>query len=143
MATYTPNYNLRKIDLTDAPPDITALNNNWDIVDGELHDVNEELQNINNQLENIDEYSVKVVSISLPKSGWSGTNVFSQRVTISGTTSKSKVDLQPNSTVLLQLIDDGVSALYVANNNGVLTVYAVGAAPTIDLTVQATVMEVE
>ena len=33
MASKTTNYQLHKIDLTDAPPDITVLNQNWDTVD--------------------------------------------------------------------------------------------------------------
>lgn len=36
MATYTTNYNLTKIELTDAPPDITVINDNWDTIDAEL-----------------------------------------------------------------------------------------------------------
>lgn len=36
MATQTTNFNLTKIALTDAPPDITVLNANWDKVDTEL-----------------------------------------------------------------------------------------------------------
>lgn len=36
MASKTPNLNLHKIDLTDAPPDITVLNQNWDTLDEEL-----------------------------------------------------------------------------------------------------------
>lgn len=36
MATQTTNYQLHKIDLTDAPPDITVLNPNWDKIDAEL-----------------------------------------------------------------------------------------------------------
>lgn len=36
MSSQTTNYNLHKIDLTDAPPDITVLNSNWDTIDTEL-----------------------------------------------------------------------------------------------------------
>ena len=36
MSTKTTNYELVKIDLTDAPPDITAINPNWDKIDTEL-----------------------------------------------------------------------------------------------------------
>lgn len=36
MSSKTTNYNLHKIDLIDAPPDITMLNPNWDIIDSEL-----------------------------------------------------------------------------------------------------------
>ena len=32
----TPNYNLKKIELTDSPPDITVLNTNWDKLDSAL-----------------------------------------------------------------------------------------------------------
>lgn len=37
MASKTTNYNMNKIDLTDAPPDITVLNENFDITDSELN----------------------------------------------------------------------------------------------------------
>lgn len=36
MATQTTNYNFIKPALTDAPPDITVMNENWDKVDEEL-----------------------------------------------------------------------------------------------------------
>lgn len=36
MSSKTLNYSLHKIDLTDAPPDITVLNDNWDIIDEHL-----------------------------------------------------------------------------------------------------------
>lgn len=36
MSSTTTNYSLHKIDLTDAPPDITVLNPNWDTIDTEL-----------------------------------------------------------------------------------------------------------
>ena len=36
MSSKTTNFNLHKIDLTDAPPDITVLNQNWDTIDSEL-----------------------------------------------------------------------------------------------------------
>lgn len=41
MATQTENYALHKIDLTDAPPDITVLNQNFDIIDDELKELSE------------------------------------------------------------------------------------------------------
>ena len=36
MSSKTPNFNLHKIDLQDSPPDITVLNQNFDIIDEEL-----------------------------------------------------------------------------------------------------------
>ena len=43
MATKTTNYELVKIALTDAPPDITVINPNWDKIDGELHSLSNQL----------------------------------------------------------------------------------------------------
>ena len=67
---------------------------------------------------------------------------YTQTVTISGTTANSKVDLQPDSTVISQMAEDGTVALYIANNNGVLTANAVGEKPTAEMTIQATITEV-
>jgi hypothetical protein len=36
MSSKTTNFNLHKIDLTDAPPDITVLNGNFDTIDTQL-----------------------------------------------------------------------------------------------------------
>ena len=41
MASQTTNYKLNKIDLTDAPPDITVLNANWDTIDTQLKSLND------------------------------------------------------------------------------------------------------
>ena len=79
------------------------------------------------------------VTLSAP---WSGAGPYTQTVTISGSTSNSKVDLQPTAAQLAQLINDGVQALYIANNSGTLTAYAVGAAPSTAMTLQCTLTEV-
>jgi hypothetical protein len=36
LATYTNNFNLKKLDLKDSPPKITDINDNWDIIDEAL-----------------------------------------------------------------------------------------------------------
>lgn len=84
-----------------------------------------------------------VGTISMSAS-WSGSNPYTQTVTVSGATvtANSKVDLQPDASTLAQLINDGVSALFIVNNNGTLTAYAVGAAPSSALTLQCVVTEV-
>lgn len=71
-----------------------------------------------------------------------GDDVFTQEVTVSGGTANSKVDLQPSAAQLKALMADGVSALYVENDGGTFTVYAIGAAPTAEMTVQITRTEV-
>lgn len=86
---------------------------------------------------------IKTSSITLSANGWSGNDTFTQVVSISGATVNSKIDLQPNSVVLNQLIKDEVSALYIENNNATFTAYAIGAIPTVNLTIQVTVTEVE
>lgn len=75
---------------------------------------------------------------------WSGDGPYMQTVTASGATvtANSKVDLQPTADQIAQLIEDGVQALYIANNNGTLTAYAVGAETSTAMTVQCTVTEV-
>ena len=69
---------------------------------------------------------------------------YTQAVTVSGATvtAGSRVDVQPGAAALAQLADDGVAALWVENNNGTLTAYAMGAAPSAAMTVQCTVTEV-
>lgn len=82
----------------------------------------------------------KTVTLS---TNWSGSSSpYTQTVTISGTTSNSKIDLQPDAVVIQQMIDDGVVAMNVVNDNGVLTAYAIGEKPTASLTIQATITEV-
>lgn len=39
MSSKTTNYELHKIDLTDAPPDITVLNPNWDTLDAKIKEL--------------------------------------------------------------------------------------------------------
>lgn len=81
-------------------------------------------------------------TVTLNASGWSGNGPYSHAVTISGTTANSKIDLQPDSTVLAQMTTDGTTSIYIENNNGTLTAWAMGAAPTASLTIQYTKTEV-
>lgn len=80
-------------------------------------------------------------SITLSTS-WEGEGPYTQSITLSNATANSKVDLYPDAIVIQQMYDDGVIALYIENNEGVLTAYAIGAAPTAELTVQAIITEV-
>ena len=85
------------------------------------------------------EAGITLGSISLTASGWSAEEPFSQSVTFAGLSAGSLVGLQPTAAQLMALQQAGVTALTAANTDGALTVYALGAAPTADLTLQITV----
>lgn len=68
---------------------------------------------------------------------------YSQEVSIDGVTINSIIELQPDAAVLYQLINDKTSSLQINNIDGVPTAIAIGEAPTINLTIQCTVTEVE
>ena len=103
-----------------------------------MDNFNQRINETNTALQNI----TKKTTITL-STDWTGdASPYTQTVTISGITANSKVDLQPDATVIANMADNGVVALYIANNNGVLTANAVGEKPTVELTIQATITEV-
>lgn len=75
---------------------------------------------------------------------WSGSGPYTQTVTVTGAvvTANSMITFQPTAAQLAQLISDGVQAITIENNAGVLTAYALGAAPTTSMTIACTVTEV-
>ena len=82
-------------------------------------------------------------SISLVAANWAGTaSPYTQNVKITGSTATSQVDIQADATAIQQMMNDGTNAIYVANNNGTFTAYAVGEKPTANLHVQFTVYDV-
>ena len=81
-------------------------------------------------------------SLSLTESWEDHETYFTQALTFASMPANGKVDLQPDYATINQLIDDGVTSLYVENTDGVLTAYATGAAPTAALTIQCTITEV-
>lgn len=86
--------------------------------------------------------SVGIAAVSLPLSGWLGENSpYRQHVEIGGTTPYSRIDLLPNSGQLAHLLETGCS-LVAENEEGNITVYAMGGKPLEDMTVQASVTEV-
>lgn len=87
--------------------------------------------------------TIKTGSVTLA-ANWTGSGPYTQTVTVTGVTvtADSKVDIQPDATAIMQLVSDGVYGLYIENNSGTLTAYAIGAAPTANLTVQVTIIEV-
>ena len=84
---------------------------------------------------------IKTASITLAAASWTGDGPYTQTVTISGVTAKSRIDLNPSAAVLAAAMDGGYG-LVIGNNNGTIKAYAVGAKPTAAITVQVSITEV-
>lgn len=83
------------------------------------------------------------VSITLSASSWTATTEgYQQTVSVSGGTANSMIALQPTAAQVVALRGGGVVALMVDNNSGTFIAKAVGAKPSADMTIQATVTEV-
>lgn len=94
------------------------------------------------EVETVASSQTRVTTISLPSAGWTGSsNPWSQVANIVGITSLSKVDLQPTVAQVVSLQNEDI-ALMTENNDGVITVYAIGGKPTVDYTMQAMISEV-
>ena len=86
--------------------------------------------------------SVWLAEVSLPASAWSGSDkLWSQVVTIPGTTAYSKVDLTPSAEQLTIFHEKDI-AFTTENDNGIITAFAIGDKPSLDYTIQAVVTEV-
>ena len=81
--------------------------------------------------------------VSISAANWTGdTAPYSQVITVNGVTANSKVDLQPTAAQILELQEADIM-LMAENDNGTVTIYALGGIPTSDYTMQALITEVE
>jgi hypothetical protein len=84
----------------------------------------------------------RVTAITLLASAWEGSNsLYSQVVSVDGVTNRSKVDLLP-SVEQLAIFHNKDVAFVTENEDGVVTVFAIGDKPTNDYTMQASITEV-
>lgn len=85
---------------------------------------------------------LRLAEITLLSANWVGeANLYSQVVAIDGITEYSQVDLTPSVEQLAVFYEKDLT--FVAENeDGVVTVYAIGQKPANDYTIQATVKEV-
>lgn len=102
----------------------------------------EDLEKRINELELTPSSTSRIVSVSIYSDKWVGTeSPYSQIVEIEGVTEKSQIDLTPSAEQLSVFYNKDL-AFVTENDNGVVTVYAIGQKPTNDYTIQATVTEV-
>lgn len=90
------------------------------------------------EVELVDLPTDHVSNISLPTASWTGSDPYTQTITIPGSTANTKVDIQPSEEIYDQLVADNVGYLAIKNVNGTLTAVAKGGKPSVDLTVQVT-----
>ena len=86
----------------------------------------------------------RIAEVTLYASAWqttTKTNLHSQVVTIEGVTENSQVDLTPSAELLATFHQKDL-ALVTENEDGLVTVYAIGDKPTADYTMQVTIKEV-
>ena len=80
--------------------------------------------------------------VTLLADAWVGSNnLYSQVVSIEGVTEYSQVDLTPDVQQLMTFYEKDLSFV-TENEDGVVTVYAIGQKPMNDYTIQVTITEV-
>ena len=85
---------------------------------------------------------VTIGTVNLPAANWTGSgNLYSQVVSIAGVTENSQVDLTPSVEQLVAFYEKDLT-LVTENDDGVVTVYAIGQKPQNDYTIQVTITEV-
>jgi hypothetical protein len=90
----------------------------------------------------VDYANLRVGEVTLLASNWQGDkSPYSQIVSIGGITKYSQVDLTPSVEQLVAFHDKDL-ALVAENDNGVVTVYAIGQKPMNDYVMQVTIKEV-
>ena len=78
--------------------------------------------------------------------GWTGDDPYAVAVTqISGytPTADTIVNIMNDADVIQQMIEDGVTTLYITNNGGTLTAHAIGGRPSVQLTVPVIFVETD
>lgn len=85
----------------------------------------------------------RIGTVTLLANAWSGSNnLYSQVVTIDGVTENSQVDLTPSVEQLAVFYEKDLGFV-TENENGVVTVYAIGQKPQNDYVIQVTITEVD
>lgn len=87
--------------------------------------------------------TARIANVDLLAANWIGdTSPYSQIVEIDGVTENSQVDLTPSIEQLLIFYDKDLGFV-TENEDGVVTVYAIGQKPENDYAIQVTITEVD
>lgn len=85
----------------------------------------------------------RIANVDLLAANWVGaSSPYSQVVEIDGITENSQVDLTP-SVAQLVIFHDKDLGFVTENDDGIVTVYAIGQKPLDDYTIQVTITEVD
>ena len=86
--------------------------------------------------------TIRIADVDLLAANWVGTtSPYSQVVNIEGVTEYSQVDLTPNIEQLVVFYQKDLGFV-TENEDGIVTVYAIGQKPENDYTIQVTITEV-
>ena len=100
---------------------------------------------VNGQFATVEEEAVHEFNQNIVLStNWNGADPYTQTVTLSdyNVTPNTKVDLVSDIWIISQMENDGVDAIYIVNDNSVLTAYAIGGCPSREISFTATVSEI-
>ena len=87
--------------------------------------------------------TAKIANVELLAANWVGdSSPYSQIVEIEGVTENSQVDLTPSIEQLVIFYEKDLGFV-TENEDGVVTVYAIGQKPTNDYAIQVTITEVD
>lgn len=90
----------------------------------------------------LNQTSVRIANVDLLAANWIGdASPYSQILEIDGVTEYSQVDLKPNIQQLTEFHNKDL-AFVTENEDGVVTVYAIGDKPKNDYTIQVSITEV-
>lgn len=94
-------------------------------------------------LGSLSQTKARISNVDLLATNWVGTkSPYSQVVVIDGVTENSQVDLTPNIEQLVIFYEKDLGFV-TENEDGVVTVYAIGQKPENDYTIQVTITEVD
>ena len=84
----------------------------------------------------------KLTQVNLPAAGWKGAiSPYFQTVQVPLISENAMVTIQPEGEQIAYLGENGI-ALSIDNDGGITTAYAIGAKPSMDLTMQVCLLEV-